>query len=91
MNFDSLGLNCASVLADLPNKGLLIFLTPLLFLIAMKLFVSMRTGPAKKAPTQWITSGELDENGLPLLARQQNADDAARYRAAMAAYQPRKR
>ncbi|MDR3740433.1 MAG: hypothetical protein P4L40_15575 [Terracidiphilus sp.] len=91
MNFDSLSLNCAAMLADLPNKGLLLFLAPLLFLIAMKLFVAMRTGSTKKTPTQWITSGEYDENGLPLLARQQNANDAARYRAAMAVYQLRKR
>lgn len=91
MNFDSLSLNCAAVLADLPNKGLLIFLAPLLFLIAVKLFVSMRTGSEKKTPTQWITSGEYDENGLPLLSRPQNANDAARYRAVMATYQPRKR
>lgn len=91
MNFDSLNTSCAAMLANLPNKGLILFLAPLLFLIAMKLFLSMRTGSAKKTPTQWINSGEYDENGLPLLARAQSASDAARYRATMAAYQSRKR
>ncbi|HWT66427.1 MAG TPA: hypothetical protein VN151_09955 [Terracidiphilus sp.] len=91
MNFDTFTLNCTATLAQLPTKGLFLFLAPLLFLVAMKLYLSMRTGSAKKTPTQWINSGEYDENGLPMLARAHSASDAARYRAAMAAYQPRKR
>ena len=91
MNFDAFTLNCTAMLAQSPSKSLFLFLAPLLFLIAIKLYLSMRTGSAKKTPTQWINSGELDENGLPLLARANSASDAARYRAAMAAYQPRKR
>lgn len=90
MNFDAFTLNCTAMLAQLPSKGLFLFLTPLLFLVGIKLYISMRTGSTKKTPTQWITSGEYDENGLPLLARANSANDAARYRAAMAAYKPRK-
>lgn len=91
MNFDAFTLNCTATLAQLPSKGLFLFLAPLLFLVVVKLYTSSRTGSTKKTPTQWINSGELDENGLPLMARASSASDAARYRAAMAAYQPRKR
>ncbi len=87
MNFDSFSSTTAALFAHLPRYGMLLFLAPLLFLVFMRLFVALRTGSDKKAPTQWIVSGEYDENGLPRLARAQAASDAARFRSAMAAGQ----
>jgi hypothetical protein len=81
--------NVSALLAHLPKSGLLLLLSPLLCLIAIKIWQSMRTGASKKAPAHWILSGEYDEQGLPLLARETAASPEARYRAAMAAHRAR--
>jgi hypothetical protein len=88
MNFDSFS-NTTALFAHLPHVGMFIFLTPLLFLVFMRLLLALRTGSAKKTPAQWIASGEYDENGLPRLARAHAASDAARFRAAMDAARQR--
>lgn len=90
MNLDSFS-NTTALLAHLPRTGMLLILTPLLFLVFMRLYLALRTGSTKKTPAQWIASGEYDENGLPRLARVHAASDAARFRAAMAEARQRRR
>lgn len=91
MNFETFNSDAPSLLAHLPKFGLLLVLTPLLFIVFMKFYLTLRTGSGKKTPARWIASGDLDENGLPMLARAHEASEAARFRAAMAAANPRRR
>lgn len=89
MNLVAMTSDTPALLAHLPKYGLLLVLIPLLFVVLMKLFLALRTGSARRAPAQWIVSGEYDEDGLPTLARARSASDAARFHAAMATYKPR--
>jgi hypothetical protein len=77
-------------IVHLPSYGLLLLAIPLVGLLAIKFGGLSGAGTQKKAQA-WIPSGEFDENGLPLMARERNASHEARMRAAMAAYQPRTR
>lgn len=85
MNFDLSGTNVSAMLAHLPMYGLTLILFPLLSLVVIKMFLAMRTGSGKKTPTQWVITGERDEDGLPKLARATAVSQEARLRAAIQA------
>jgi hypothetical protein len=89
MNFDLSGSNGSALLAHLPMHGLTLLLFPLLSLVAIKLWLAMRTGSGKKTPTQWVLTGDHDDNGLPQLARATSVSPEARLRAEIAAYKSR--
>lgn len=83
MNFDFSSGTGPALLAHLPMYGLTLVLFPLLSLVAIKLWLAMRTGSGKKTPTQWVVTGEHDDDGLPRLARATAVSAEARLRAAI--------
>lgn len=91
MNFSALYGNTPALLSHFSTYGLFVVLFPLVALAFLKTFLSLRSNTGQRKSSQWILSGEYDENGLPRLARVHAASEAARYRAALAEWKARSR
>ncbi|HZB89735.1 MAG TPA: hypothetical protein VE291_13835 [Terracidiphilus sp.] len=89
---NSLLLACEWTVAvvQLPSYGFLLLAIPVAGVLAIKLG-GLTGAKAPKKSQGWIPSGDVDENGLPLMARANTASPEAQMRAAVAAYQPRSR
>lgn len=74
-----------AAMIHIPPYGFLLLALPLIGLLALKLGGAKRPDTRRKGEA-WIPTGQYDEDGLPLMARENSAPVDARMRAAMAAY-----
>jgi hypothetical protein len=90
MNHALLAFDWTATAMHIPSYGFLLLIVPLVGLMALKMSGQKQSASNRKAQA-WIPTGECDENGLPLMARERNAPHEARMRAAMAAYEAKNR
>ncbi|HVZ83198.1 MAG TPA: hypothetical protein VG893_05940 [Terracidiphilus sp.] len=90
MNHLLLSFDWTTASMHIPSYALLLLAIPLVGLVIVKFGSSAKSGSAKKAQT-WIPTGEYDDDGLPIMAREKDASHEARMRVAMASYQSRTR
>ena len=63
-----LSLNWSGMLAHTPAYALLLFVVPVLGLVALKMALLTRASGGPKSRTEWVLLREQDAEGIPVLA-----------------------